>query len=101
MEFSIIELKEFLESTPPGKTVLINEQALVMLTKGAPSYYIPMPTIQLHCSTKDCKGYPAGVFRCRERHAPNPSIASPSNSPLYGSGTAEATNGCMARLLIT
>jgi hypothetical protein len=54
-----ISLKEFLESTPPGKAALIKEKVSRRSTGMhgvGDSHYVDLPTIQLHCSTEACNG---------------------------------------------
>jgi len=59
---SSIALKEFFEIIPPGKKVKVTDKVLhqqsykMGMTIVGNLYYVSLPTIQLHCSTKTCDG---------------------------------------------
>jgi len=56
----LTSMKLFLESTPPGKEVGISDPVETRHSSGfgppVPAYYIDLPTIEIHCSTKACNG---------------------------------------------
>jgi hypothetical protein len=53
-----ITLKEALENIPPGKAKAISEKVHTYSQPGGlgPSFYIPMPVIQLYCGDQACEG---------------------------------------------
>jgi hypothetical protein len=53
----MISIKEFLEKSPPGRVVSVKGLAAEsMSTRGASSWPLLLPVIELHCDTESCNG---------------------------------------------
>jgi hypothetical protein len=73
----VISLKEFLETTPPGKVQTLNDNVTTYHSQYSvtPSYYITLPTIQLYCSSENCQG--ERYFAPSDRTSDNLSLNDP------------------------